>query len=480
MLITFFFGASTSTDAFYVAFRIPNLFRRLLAEGSLSSTLVPFIKDEILSGNIKNFSEFRSKIFTILMLVLTILTIIFYYLSEPIIQAFAYGFDTESIKLAADMLSIMSPFLLFISLSAFNMGLLNANNNYLPPAFSPVIFNVVVIFVLIFSYFYLKISIYSISYAVLLGSLCQFIFLIPFVIKRNLFYGITFNNLIDSKISKFFIILGPQVLGLAIYNINILINTQFASFMEKGSVTYLYLSERLLEFPLGIFAVSIATTSLTKFSEMSSQGNLKHIQNYLNERLKFLFFLLIPCALVFILWGYEICNLLYKRGEFTTIDSFNTYKALFAYSVGLVFVGGVRVLTQVFYSIKNTKIPVFLSGYNLLINIFFCYLLSIVFNLGFFGLALSSSLSALILFFSLILNLKKKNISVKIFSLLKYLIFILFLSSVIIFLIEFLANNFSFFIQNQFIVLVKIFIFIILYLLFAYVFKVKELDLIRS
>ena len=127
--------------------------------------------------------------------------------------------------------------------------------------------------------------------------------------------------------------------------------------MEDGSITYLYLSERLLEFPLGVFAVSIAVTSMTKFSEFSAKNETQQISKYLSERMKFLFYLLAPCSAIFIFLGQDICSLLFERGEFSYTDSLNTSKALLAYSLGLIFVGAIRLLTQAYYSRKNTKIP---------------------------------------------------------------------------------------------------------------------------
>jgi putative peptidoglycan lipid II flippase len=248
-----------------------------LAEGTLSSTLIPFLKDEIVNGNKLSFQKFRNDIFSLTIILLFFVSCIFFFFSESFIKIFASGFTDENIKLSSEMLQIMSPFLFFISLSAFNMGLLNSKSKFFAPAFSPTIFNLSVILSLILSFYFFDLNIIHLSYAVLLGAIGQFLFQLPYIYKNDLNYSLSLTNLINSKTKNFLLLLGPQVLGLGIYNINILINTQFASFMEDGSITYLYLSERLLEFPLGVFAVSIAVTSMTKFSEFSAKNETQQI-----------------------------------------------------------------------------------------------------------------------------------------------------------------------------------------------------------
>tara|TARA_B100000242_G_scaffold67180_1_gene41754 strand:+ start:1166 stop:2290 length:1125 start_codon:yes stop_codon:yes gene_type:complete len=374
----------------------------------------------------------------------------------------------------------MSPFLFFISLSAFNMGLLNSKSKFFVPAFSPTIFNLGIILVLLSSFYLFDMTISSLAYAVVFGSILQFLYQLPYIYTNNLSYRVSFSNIFNTKTKKFLYVVGPQVLGLGIYNINILINTQFASFMEDGAITYLYLSERLLEFPLGVFAVSIAVTSLTKFSEFSSKKQIEKISDYLNERMRFLFYLLIPCSIIFIFWGLDICKILFERGEFLSIDSHNTSKALLAYSSGLIFIGGVRLYTQVFFANKNTKTPFKLSIYNLFWNIIFCYLFAFKLDLGFVGLALASSASSLVLFFSLFYNLASENINLRLTSLLGYLLKIIVLCIITLFLIDLLFNLFPGVLLNDYVIFAKIIIFILFYIFFSYIFKISELYLIRQ
>ena len=360
------------------------------------------------------------------------------------------------------------------------MGLLNSKSKFFVPAFSPTIFNLGIILTLLSSFYLFDLTIMNLAYGVMFGSILQFLYQLPYIYTNNLGYKPSFSHILNPKTKKFLYIVGPQVLGLGIYNINILINTQFASFMEDGAITYLYLSERLLEFPLGIFAVSIAVTSLTQFSEFSYKNQIEKISDYLNERMKFLFYLLTPCAIIFIFWGLDICKILFERGQFLSIDSNNTSKALLAYSSGLIFIGGVRLLTQVFFANKNTKTPFKLSLYNLFWNIIFCYLFAFKLELGFMGLAFASSASSLVLFFSLFYNLASEKINLSLNNLLGYLLKIFILCITILFLIDLFFSLIPLVLLNDYAIFAKIIIFVLLYILFSYIFKISELYLIRQ
>ncbi len=413
-------------------------------------------------------------------MILSAVSLAFFYFSEELIRLFAFGFTDEKILISSELLKIMSPFIFFISLSAFNMGLLNSKSKFFVPAFSPTIFNLGIILALLSSFYLFDLTIMNLAYGVMFGSILQFLYQLPYIYTNNLGYKPSFSHILNTKTIKFLYIVGPQVLGLGIYNINILINTQFASFMEDGAITYLYLSERLLEFPLGIFAVSIAITSLTKFSEFSYKNQIEKISDYLNERMKFLFYLLTPCAIIFIFWGLDICKILFERGEFLSIDTNKTSKALLAYSSGLIFIGGVRLLTQVFFANKNTKTPFKLSLYNLFWNIIFCYLFAFKLDLGFVGLALASSASSLVLFFSLFYNLASEKINLSLNNLLGYLLKILALCIAILFIIDLFFSLIPWVLLNDYAIFAKIIIFILLYILFSYIFKISELYLIRQ
>ena len=192
----------------------------------------------------------------------------------------------------------------------------------------------------------------------------------------------------------------------------------------------------------------------------------------------FLYFLLSPCCIIFIFWGDSICDLLYVRGEFTISDSLFTYKALIAYSIGLIFVGGVRLLTQAFFAIKDTATPVKLAMINLILNAALCYFFSIVINFGFIGLALSSSISSIVLFFCLLYSLRKNKINLKLNLFFKCLVFIFF-SYVALFLSNYIIEILI--LKSSILILfLKLLCFASFYFLFSYFANIKELRLIKE
>lgn len=407
-----------------------------MAEGTLSTTLVPFFTEALNSNSKENFRNLRNHLFTLTFFVLIGVTSLFYFFANEFVNIFAYGFDSNAREISAQLLQKMSPFLFLISLSALNMGLLNSVKKFNPPAFSPVLMNLGIIIVILISFFYFSLDINILAYAVVFGALLQYLFQVPFIFKNRLVYNFNFKDCINPKTKEIFKVIFPQIFGLAVYNLNILINTQFASFLEKGSITYLYLAERLIEFPLGIFAVSIATTTLPDLSNNFTNKNYKGFSNIINEKLKFIIFLSAPFAVAFIMLGQDLCNVLYSRGEFSEEDSIATYLALLGYSFGLIFIAGLRLITQGFYAIKNTRLPVIYGAYNLLVNFVLCYILAFYFNLSFFGLAIASSISSLFLFIFLSIRLKEYFSDIDLLSALKYLALILILSFVSIFIAQ--------------------------------------------
>ena len=380
--------------------------------------------------------------------------------------------------MSADLLKNMSPFLFLISLSALNMGLLNSINKFNAPAFSPVLMNLGIIAVILFSYFYFSLNIQVLSYAVLFGALLQYAFQVPFILKNDLGYFFNFTNPFNNKTREIFLVIFPQIFGLAVYNLNILVNTQFASFLEKGSITYLYLAERLIEFPLGVFAVSVATTILPSLSSQYLKKDYIAFSQTINEKLKFLIFLSTPFALAFILLGQDLCSVLYSRGEFSIEDSLSTYKALMAYSFGLIFVAGVRLLTQGFYAARNTKIPVIYGAYNLGINFLLCYILAFYLNLGFFGLALASSISSIFLFLFLLFRLRRLIKGIEIYEIIKYLIIIALISFASIFAGIYIVNLLFDSKSILFLLIMTVIMSIIFFTFISKMFRLKELRMI--
>lgn len=404
MVIAYFFGASAETDAYFVAFRIPNLLRRLLAEGSLTVSFIPVFTEYLEKKSREEAKRVSDITFTLLSIVLILVSIAGILLSPFIIMLFASGFKAETFNLAVKLNQIMFPFILFVSLSALTMGILNSLNYFFAPAFSTVIFNVVSIAVIFLTYQRLRNPVFSLAIGVITGGFIQLIFQIPFLKSRGFLFAFR-KKLRHPAAKKIALLMAPQLFGVAIYNLNILVSTQYASHLPEGTVSYLYNSERLTEFPLGLIAVSIATALLPSLSLQVSKGEIEKFRESYSFSLRLMLFTIIPALTGLIALRVPICNLLYQRGEFNYGATLCTSESLLGYAVGLWAVGGVRITAPTFYAIQDTKTPVVIAFFSFIVNALFGYTLGFTFGFKHMGLTLASSISSIfnfsLLFFSL-------------------------------------------------------------------------------
>ncbi|MER3447150.1 MAG: murein biosynthesis integral membrane protein MurJ [Candidatus Dadabacteria bacterium] len=421
MVIAYFFGASAETDAYFVAFRIPNLLRRLLAEGSLTVSFIP-VFTEYLEKKSREEAKMVSDItFTFLSMVLILVSIVGILLSPFIIELFASGFKGETFNLAVRLNQIMFPFILFVSLSALTMGILNSLNYFFAPAFSTVIFNVVSIAVIFLVYQRLHTPIFSLAIGVIIGGFTQLIFQIPFLKSRGFLFAFR-KNLRHPAVKKIALLMAPQLFGVAIYNLNILVSTQYASHLPGGTVSYLYNSERLTEFPLGLIAVSIATVLLPSLSSQVSKGDIEKFRESYSFSLRLMLLTMIPALTGLIALRVPICNLLYQRGEFNFEATLRTSQALLGYAVGLWAVGGVRITAPTFYAMQNTKTPVVIAFFAFIVNALLGYVLGFTFGLKHMGLTLASSISSTFNFSLLFFSLSRHIGDIKIKEMLTYIL----------------------------------------------------------
>ncbi|MGH7884395.1 MAG: murein biosynthesis integral membrane protein MurJ [Thermodesulfobacteriota bacterium] len=407
VVIAYFFGANIQTDAFYVAFRIPNLLRRLFAEGSLTVAFIPIFTE---------YNELRGKdeakkvlnaIFTVLLIILLLLVILGIIFSPQIIKVFASGFDENTVSLAVKLNRIMFSYLIFISLTALSMGVLNSIRHFFAPAFSPVLFNISIIGCVFLFGNSFDIPIISIAVGVLLGGFLQLILNLYFLKSKDFMFNFTaeFNH---PAVKRVCLLIAPQIFGIGVYNLNIIVNTQFASYMPSGTISYLYFAERLIEFPLGIIAVSIATVMLPSLSSDAAARRFEAFSQKYSDNLKLMLFIMIPAMFGLIALGKPICNLLYQHGEFDSVSVAKTSQALLGYAFGLFAVGGIRITVPAFYAIQNTKTPVIAAFAAFIVNAILCYVLGFIFNLDHFGLAAASSVSSILNFIILLLYLQKR------------------------------------------------------------------------
>jgi putative peptidoglycan lipid II flippase len=425
MVVAYFFGAGKVTDTFFVAFRIPNLWRRLVGEGSLTISFIPVYTEYLNQQSEEESREITHIAFTIAGILLLILTMIGILFSPILIRIIAPGFlkDLEEFRLTITLNKIMFPYLFFMGLFALCMGILNSLRHFFAPAFAPIFLNICIIISVLFLYHILQNPIMSLAIGVLIGGMIQFLFQIPFLIKKRINFRFNFN-LRHPAIKRIGVLMVPGFIGTAVYQFNVLIDTVFASLLPSGSVSFLYYADRLMEFPLGIFAIAIGMAALPSFSTLISQGRIEDFEETLSFTFRLVSFISIPAMVGLIALKTPIFNLLLQRGKFDSFATDMAAKALLGYSIGLWAIAGSRVIAPAFYSFQDTwtpfKIALICLGTNVLLN---CILMH---PLKHAGLALATGLSSILNLILLVLKLKQKirgiDVEGNVHSLLKMLL----------------------------------------------------------
>ncbi|GAB4433745.1 MAG: murein biosynthesis integral membrane protein MurJ [bacterium] len=391
--IAAFIGATYFSDAFFVAFRIPNMLRRLFGEGALTPAVVPIVTD-LLSKDEREAKDGIKSIISAASLVVFLITVLGILLSPILVKMMAYGFTKNEIvyTLTVNLTRLMFPYLFFISLVAVYMGILNAKHHFFAPSFSPVLLNLAMIFSLIVLKLFFKLPVFALAYGVLLGGLAQLLFQIPYLKKEHLPVLPSFK--IKTEATKaVFTLLIPSIFGMAITQINILVDTFVASFLKTGTVSYLYYADRLLELPIGIFAISFATALLPTISQNAVNNDVESLNSNFSRTLIYCLFFIIPSLFFMICLGKPSLAVLFKRKAFDMGALQGTYFALIGYSLGLPFFTFNRLITPLFYAYKNTKLPVRAGFFAMITNIVMDILLM---PLGAFGLSAATSASALV------------------------------------------------------------------------------------
>lgn len=484
VVIAYFFGAGASTDAFYVAFRIPNLLRRLFAEGSLTIAFIPIFTEYNEQKGRDEAKKALNAVFTVLFCVLILLVVLGVIFAPLIIKVFASGFDSEAFKLSVLLNRIMFSYILFISLTALSMGVLNSLRHFFAPAFSPVLFNISIIFCAFLLHKSFDIPILSLAIGVILGGFLQLLLNIYFLRSKNFMFGFT-SHIKHPAVKRLSLLMAPQLFGIGVYNLNIIVSTQYASFMDEGTISYLYFSERLIEFPLGIIAVSIATVMLPTLSSDISAKRFESFKENYSSTLRLMLFIMIPAMIGLIAFGKPICNLLYQHGEFDYEAVAKTTQALLGYSFGLFAVGGIRVTVPAFYAMQDTKTPVITAFAAFLANTVLCYVLGFLFDLDHLGLALASSISSILNFGLLLFFLSKRSGFFIDRNLLLFILKVTVISILMGLIVYFISSNYSW--DSSDINSKKIFYFIfpiltgiLFFFTSAKIFKIKEFDYLLS
>ena len=405
-IIARLFGANELTDAFLVAFRIPNFFRRLFAEGAFSQAFLPILAETKATENDQEVQLVINHIATKLLSVLMIITLIAVLAAPLVIFIFAWGFyfkaDPYQFHLTSDMLRITFPYLLLISLTALSGSILNTYDNFMVPAFTPVLLNISLILSAIFLSQYLSNPIIALAWGVLIGGILQLGFQIPFLRKIKKLPKLQFGHhkTIDTLKKRML----PALFGVSVSQINLLIDTMIASTLIAGSVSWLYYSDRLLELPLALIGIALATVALAKLSNYHALKDTENFIKTINKALLIALILGLPACLGLILYSKELIITLFQYGEFSVNSAIETSFSLQAYGSGLMAFIAIKIFAPIFLSRGDTKTPVKAGVVAMVSNIILNLIL--VQFYGHIGLAAATSISALlnasILYFYLI------------------------------------------------------------------------------
>tara|TARA_Y100000780_G_scaffold232594_1_gene268474 strand:+ start:141763 stop:143334 length:1572 start_codon:yes stop_codon:yes gene_type:complete len=393
-VLAFMFGASSMTDAFYVAFRIPNLLRDLFAEGAFSAAFVPtFIEAK------EQSAESARKLLWSLLVVLTGTTLtisgLIIYFAPEIVSVFAPGFvgDAEKFEVTVGLTRIMAPFLCFVSVAALFMGALNSLKVFFVPALAPAFFNVTMIISMIALPAWMTShgypAIYALGAGVFIGGLVQGLVQVPLIIKHG--FGPALGGGLHPKTKKVIKLLGPGLIGFAATQVNLIVNTILATGTVVGAVSWLSYAFRLFQLPVGILSVSIGNANLVHFSNAWKANNDEEAKDILKGSYLTGWMIILPAMVISIIFAQEIVHLIFERGEFDQTSTLMTSKALMWYALGLPFYGIYKILVPAFYTIDRQKVPVYCSIFSIIFNIVFC--VSLVPVYGFEVLALGTTVS---------------------------------------------------------------------------------------
>ncbi len=400
MIFARFFGAGIGTDAFFIAFKIPNFMRRLFAEGAFSQAFVPVLGEYKTSGDVEEVRELVDRVAGTLAVILFLITLLGVLAAPLLIMIFAPGFigDADKFDLAVSMLRMTFPYLFFISLTAFAGGILNSYGKFAVPAFTPVFLNLSLIAAAIWVAPYMDQPVTALG--VFVAGLVQLAFQLPFLKKLGLAPRLRWGMAHDG-VRKILRLMLPAIFGSSVVQINLLFDTLIASFLVTGSVSWLYYSDRLVEFPLGIFGIALATVILPSLSQQHANKSPEHFNHTLDWALRWVLVVGVPATLGLFMLASPILVTLFQYGEFSGHDVRMSSISLMAYSLGLLGFILVKILAPGFYARQDTRTPVKVGIIAMLSNMGLNVLFVVPLVMGDYeaphaGLALATSVSAFI------------------------------------------------------------------------------------
>ena len=482
ILIAIFLGTSLFADAFFVAFRLPNTFRRLFAEGTFNAAFIPSYAGSLATNKVEA-DNFAKNVFNLLFIILLLLVLMAEIFMPQLIFLIAPGFykDPEKLKLAIDLSRITFPFLFFISLASFFGAILNSYNKFAAAAAAPIVLNVILIGSLFFSQWINASDVVILSYAVSLAGFLQLIILLFFV-KKNFKPILSIKIKIDEKVKFFFRKLLPSIFSSGVTQINILVGTIIASF-QAGAVSYLYYADRVYQINLAVAGIAVGTVMLPELSKHIKNNNFDQITSLQNRALELCLFLSVPAATALVLSSEQIITSLFGYGSFDNKSVINTAIALTFFAFGVPAFSILKIFSNYFFARNDTKTPFYLSLTSVILNI----LISVSFfnKLGFVIIPIATSISSWINVLLHFYFIKKRNLfnfdKIFIYKFPRMILSVVVMGIVLYLLLGFFSDKFEYNESWKFIYLFTIVIISLLsYLIisnFTGAFKFKDIKL---
>jgi putative peptidoglycan lipid II flippase len=407
--LAYYFGAGFLMDAFRVAFNIPNLLRDILAEGTLTPSFIPVLSDRFEKNGKESAFKFVNLISGNFLIISSIVAIIGIIIAPILVKIIAFGFTEEKSILTTQLTRIMFPFLIFITLSAIVMGVLNLKERFFTTGFAPGMFNIgIICTILVFTPLLKKSGnpiIISAACGVVIGGALYFFYQLLWLTKEGYKFHPT-CNFRDKEMKKVLLLMLPIAFGFAAMKINTVINTLIASFLAEGSISYLNYAYRLVQLPIGVIGVALANVALPLASQELSKNNLDGMKKTIYISLRYCFLLTLPVVFLVIIFANPFCKIIYQHGSFLHQHTVNTASCLRFYSPAILGVSMTKILASGFYSLKDTKTPLKVGLISVAVNLVIA--ISLVKFIGFRALALAVSISSIVSMLLLYVLLRKK------------------------------------------------------------------------
>jgi putative peptidoglycan lipid II flippase len=393
MIVALAFGAGPVTDAFFVAFRIPNILRRLLAEGALSTAVIPVFTEYAVSRPREELVRMLRAVLAAALLVLVVTSVTGVVAAPWIVAVIAPGFgaDPGQLGLTVQLTRVMFPYLVLVGLAAFAMGVLNSQGRFFAAALGPAVLNLGMIVVVLALAGHVDPPVLSLALGVLVGGLGQLLVQIPGLRSVGLLVPPS-GELGHPALSRVARLLLPAVFGLAAVQVMMFVNTLLASLLPTGSISFLYYADRVMEFPLGVFGIALASASLPAMARQAAAGDTRGVAGTVNFALRLAAYVSVPATVGLVVLSVPITRVLFERGRFSAADTTATAVALVWYALGLVGFAGARIAAQAFYAVAEPATAVKLGVLSIVANLVAAVVL--MGPLGHAGLAAASSFGA--------------------------------------------------------------------------------------